>query len=76
MIYRQNLLKRKRGLPARLYGVMNYEMAISDISDRTYVLERVCGVCVGKRRFVAFSSGLACNWVDEGVQLRASESCE
>ncbi len=35
-------------LAARLYGVLNYDMAISDTPDRTYVLEEGCGVCVGK----------------------------
>ena len=29
---------------------VNYEMAISDTPDRTYVLERDCGVCVWKGR--------------------------
>lgn len=33
----------------RLYGVLNYDMAISDTPDVTLVLKRGCGVCVGKR---------------------------
>jgi len=37
------------GSAARLYGVSNYDMAISDTPDRTYVLEGGSGVCVGKR---------------------------
>ena len=41
----------QKPLAARLYGVLNYETAISDTLDRTYVLERVYGVCVGKGRF-------------------------
>ena len=36
---------------ARLYGVLNYDMAISDTLERTYVLERDCGVCVGNRTY-------------------------
>ncbi len=30
----------------------------------------------GKQRYVAFSPGLASNWVDERVQLWVSEPCE
>ena len=43
---------------ARLYGVLNYDMAISDTLDRTYVLERGCGVCVGKRTIFGTVSNL------------------
>ena len=36
-VWRKKLVENL--LPARLYGVLNYEMAISDTLDRTYVLE-------------------------------------
>jgi hypothetical protein len=42
---------RGNPLVARLYGIMNYDMAISDTPDITYVLEMGCGVCLGKRTF-------------------------
>ena len=47
--WKRKLCQKPRA--ARLYGVLNYAMAIPDTPDRTYVLERGCGVCVGKRRF-------------------------
>ena len=35
--------------PTAIRCVLNYDMAISGTPDRTYVLERGCSVCVGKR---------------------------
>ena len=41
----------QKPLAARLNGILNYDMAISDTPDRTFVLERNCGVCVGKQTY-------------------------
>ncbi len=40
----------KNLLTPRVYRFLNFEMAISDTPDRTYVLERSCGVCFEKGR--------------------------
>ena len=48
--WRKKLCQKPRA--ARLYGVLNCDMAIPDTPDRTYVLERGCGVCVGKRTYL------------------------
>jgi len=49
--WRKKLCQKPRA--ARLYGVLNYDMAVSDTPHGTYVLRRDCGVCVGKRTISA-----------------------